>query len=95
VGGLIGMSAGGNRRWPTVGTGARMGSCWMRTGVSSLVEHVATAHVFIFKRPLAPNLNEFGQDCFVGSPPLASLYLFHLETEVFLGLGVELSRSKD
>jgi hypothetical protein len=77
-----------------MGTGAR-GLRWTRTGVSSWVEHVVIARVVIFERLLVPNLDEFGQDNFVGSPLLASLYLFCVETEVFLGLGVELSRPKD
>jgi hypothetical protein len=91
-GGLIG--AGGTRRWPAPGTRARTGAGWACTGVSSQVKHVVTTCVVKFKRLLAANLGEFGQDHFVRSPPLTSLYLFYVESEAFLGMGEELSCPK-
>jgi hypothetical protein len=52
---------------------------------------VAKLGVVIFNGPLAPYLGEFGQDPFVRSPPLTSLYLSHVEAETFLGLCKEWS----
>jgi hypothetical protein len=55
------------------------------------VEHVAQLGVVTFNGPQAPNLSEFGQDAFVKSLPLTSLYLFRVEAEAFLGLCKEWS----
>jgi hypothetical protein len=94
-GGLIGVGMSGNWWWPTAGMVARAGSGWTGTCMSSPIEHVATAHAVICKLLFAPNLGELRQDHFVGSPPLASLHLFCVETKAFLGLGEELSCHKD
>jgi hypothetical protein len=50
------------------------------------VEDVAKLGVVISNGPLAPYLTEYGQDPFVRSLPLTSLYLSHVEAEAFLGL---------
>jgi hypothetical protein len=55
------------------------------------VEHVAKLGVVTFNVPLAPYLGEFGQDPFIRSLPLTSLYLSRVEAGAFLGLCKEWS----
>jgi hypothetical protein len=50
------------------------------------VEHVAQLSVVAFKRLLAPNLREFGQDPIVRSLPPTNLCPLCVEAEAFLGL---------
>jgi hypothetical protein len=50
------------------------------------VKHVAEFSVVAFKRPLAPNLREFGQDPIIRFLLLATLCRLSVEVEAFLGL---------
>ena len=50
------------------------------------VKHVAELSVVAFKRPLVPNLHEFGQDPIVRSLPPTNLCRLCVEAEAFLGL---------
>jgi hypothetical protein len=50
------------------------------------VEHVVELSVVVFKRLLAPDLNDFGQDHIVRFLLLTTLYRLCVEVEAFHGL---------
>jgi hypothetical protein len=66
--------------------GARGGGLVRAQPLRHDIEHVAGFSVVIFKRPLAPNLREFGQDPFVRFLLPTTFCRFCVGAEAFLGL---------